>query len=38
MWASFLKTPEARRLSAMRSLIRRIAIQLASITEKDNGD
>ncbi|CAE7333144.1 unnamed protein product [Symbiodinium microadriaticum] len=30
-WASFLKTPEARRRSALCSLTRRIAMQLASI-------
>ncbi|OLP85693.1 hypothetical protein AK812_SmicGene33287 [Symbiodinium microadriaticum] len=31
IWASFLKTPEARRRSALCSLVRRITIQLAGV-------
>ena len=38
MWASFLKTPEARKRSAMCSLTRRVVMQLASCNRNADGE
>ncbi|CAE7493615.1 unnamed protein product, partial [Symbiodinium sp. CCMP2456] len=38
VWASFMKTPEARKRSAMCSLARRVVMRLAAIGKKEDGE
>ncbi|CAE7798317.1 pepD [Symbiodinium sp. CCMP2456] len=38
VWASFMKTPEARKRSAMCSLVRRVVMKLAAIGKKEDGE
>ena len=37
-WASFLKTPEARKRSSMCSMTRRVSMRLAALTKKEDGE
>ncbi|CAE7240353.1 unnamed protein product, partial [Symbiodinium sp. CCMP2456] len=38
VWASFMKTPEARKRSAMCSLVRRVVMKLAALGKKEDGE